>query len=131
MAYKSLVDYEIVKKIMLKKFLLRLAIRLIEADLRETPPQAMTEDQREGMLASLWDNPAFRNYIADRNTKLVYNIAGYAGSEPEPRDKTRLMYGQRVENLVLAAKAKSCAKKRDELREKNKTKEKEKVESEG
>ena len=88
----------------------------IEKDI-QCPKEILTEEQTNGLLASLWDNPSFRNYVADRNSRLIYAIAGAAGSEMEPRDKTRLWTGQRVEILFLASRAKACAKKRDEDRE--------------
>ena len=95
-----------------EKFLVT-CIRFLERELLKAPTETLSQEQTDGLLATLWDNAAFRNFLKERNAKLVYNIAGIAGSEVEPRDKTRLMLGQRVENLVLAAKTKHAALRRD------------------
>ncbi len=96
----------------MRNFLLKLLINVIERDLNIVK-ENLTEEQRNGLLAMLWDNASFRNYIADRNAKLVYSIAGIAGQEPEPRDKARLWMGQRVEILLLASKCKAAAERRN------------------
>ncbi len=89
-------------------------IRFLERDMISVPIDVLSKEQTDGLLAQLWDVPAFRNYVKERNSKIIYSIAGAAGSEPEPRDKSRLLMGQRVEILILAAKAKTAASRRDE-----------------
>lgn len=96
---------------MLKNKLINILIWLIEKDLSTIPRQNLTDDQMVAMMAGLWTNPGFQKYVADRNAKLVYTMAGPAGNDPEPRDKHMLKFGQRVEILTLAAKAKACAVK--------------------
>ena len=91
--------------------LLQLLIRWMERDLSKVPKEILTEEQTIGLLAVLWDSISFRNYVADRNNKLIHSIAGIAGNEPEPRDKARLWMGQRYEILLLASRAKSCREK--------------------
>jgi hypothetical protein len=95
----------------MKNKLINLLIWLIEKDLSTIPRETLTDDQYTGLLASLWTNIGFQKYIADRDAKLVYTMAGAAGNDPEPRDRHLLKFGQRVEILLLAAKAKSCAMK--------------------
>ena len=84
-------------------------IWLIEKDLSTIPRETLSDEQYNGLLASLWGNPGFQKYVADRNAKLIYTMAGPAGNDPEPRDKHIMKFGQRVEILLLAAKAKACA----------------------
>lgn len=93
--------------------LIVICIRFLERILLGVPAESLSAEEHDGLLSMLWDNKAFRNYVKDRNGKLVYALAGMVGSEPEPRDKSRLLMGQRVENLVLANKAKICAERRD------------------
>ena len=97
----------------IKRKLFEISIRFLERELNKTPVESLSEEQYNGLLSMLWDNSAFRNYVKERDQKLVYSIAGQAGSEPEPRDKTRMFLGQRVENLLLASKAKTAAARRD------------------
>ena len=97
----------------LQNKLIALCVKFLERDLNKVPKEILSDEQYEGLLSMLWDNQAFRNFVKDRNQRIIYTIAGIAGNEPEPRDKTRLLYGQRVENLVLAAKAKASAIRRD------------------
>lgn len=93
--------------------LIRIFIWLFEKRLSGIEKTSLTQEQSDGLLAMLWDNPSFRNYIKDRNEVLIRSIAGIAGQEVEPRDKTRLVLGQRFENLTLGAKAKAAATRRD------------------
>lgn len=96
---------------MFRNKLISLLIWLIERDLSTIPRQTLSEEQYNGLLASLWTNPGFQKYVADRDAKLVYTMAGPAGNDPEPRDRHMLKFGQRVEILLLAGKAKACAMK--------------------
>lgn len=106
----------------LRNGLIALLIKILEKDLRsDLIINGLTEEQYRGLLSQLWDNPAFRKYLGERETKIVFAIAGVAGNEPEPRDKTRIYYGQRVENLVLAARAKACAEERNQRIKEKKT----------
>jgi len=94
---------------MFRNKLINVLIWLIERDLSTIPKENLTDEQYTGLMASLWSNPGFQKYIAERDAKLVYTMAGPAGNDPEPRDKHMLKFGQRVEILLLAAKAKACA----------------------
>lgn len=87
------------------RWLLKLTILLLERQL-PTRREKLSKEQEDGLLAQLWQNEAFRNYIADRNSKLVYTLAGGEGMKPEPRDDYLMHTGQRVENLLLGTKAK-------------------------
>ncbi len=97
---------------MFRNKLISFLIKWLEKDLNSNVLETkLTDEQSIGLLATLWDNDSFRNYVADRNAKLIHAIAGIAGNEPEPRDKTRLWMGQRVEILLLASRAKACREK--------------------
>ncbi len=93
-----------------------IAIRFLERGLLSAPSEALSPEQYDGLLSMLWDNQAFRHYVKERNSKLIYTIAGTAGAEVEPRDKTRLLLGQRVEILLLGAKARGASLRRDKAR---------------
>lgn len=104
----------------MRKLFIKILIYLLEKDLLEVKRATMTEEQENKMFAQIWDLPTFRNYILDRNTKIVYNLAGGDGINPEPRDKYLMKLGQRVEILILANKAKSAYNRRLALaKEKN------------
>lgn len=98
----------------MKDWITKLCIKWLERGLER--PETLSEEQYIGLLSMLWSNPAFRKYVEERNKMIIYAIAGVAGTEPEPRDKTRQLYGQRVENLVLAAKVRTCATRVDKER---------------
>lgn len=94
---------------MIKRVLLRCLLWLIERDLQKVPKFALTEEQRRGLLAQLWENGAFRNYVSDRNQQLIYSIAGLPGAKLETTEKLLELRGQRIELLEFAAKAKLCS----------------------
>lgn len=71
-------------------------------------PSQLSREEEDGLLSQLWQNVAFRKWIADRDKKLVYTMSGGEGMAPEPRDKYHLHAGQRVENLLLARDAKAA-----------------------
>lgn len=66
------------------------------------------KEHYDGMLSQLWENPAFRKYVADRDMKLVWTLAGGEGLAAEPRDAYVMHTGQRVELLLLASEAKKA-----------------------
>lgn len=101
---------------MIKEGIVAWCIRFLERGMIDVPYETLSKEQNDGLLSQLWDVPAFRNYVKERNAKLIYTIAGTAGSEPEPRDRTRLLMGQRVEILVLGARARTAAARRDRER---------------
>jgi hypothetical protein len=109
----------------MKTFLIKLLIKWIERDL-DYSREILTEEQRNGLFSTLFDNPAFRNYIKERDEKLIWTIAGGAGLAPEPRDKYAQKFGQRVEILLLASKAKACWVKRGKDLEQKKLEEQKK-----
>lgn len=89
-----------------------------DKELAILPKEQLSEEQYNGLLSQLWDNPAFRKYIADRNAKLIYYMAGEPALAPEPREKLLQKYGQRIELLELGAKAKAAAARRDNAKKK-------------
>jgi hypothetical protein len=95
--------------------LTKLAIKYLERDLEEKKGD-LTDEQRNGLLASLWTNIAFRDYVKERDEKIKDAIANGIGLSPEPRDKYVQKFGQRVEILLLASRAKACwARRQKEL----------------
>jgi hypothetical protein len=101
----------------LRRKFFEIAIRILDSELRKEPRVHLQEEAETGLLAQMWENPAFRNYCADRNLKIVHILAGGEGLLPEPRDKYHLHMGQRVENLVLAMKCKAASKRVAEAKE--------------
>ena len=102
----------------LRNKLIYLLIWFIEKELAKIPNEVLQEEQTAGLMSQLWYNQAFRNYILDRDRKLIWTIAGGAGMDPEPRDKYLMKFGQRVELLILAARCKSYAERKVKDREK-------------
>src|SRR3990167_11032140 len=93
-----------------------------EREMLKLPKEVLTPEQETGLLSMLWSNQAFRNYISDRNAKLIYYMAGAPGLEPEPREKLLIKYGQRIEILELGAKAKAAAARVEQAKTKQKQK---------
>jgi len=85
-----------------------IALWYLERDLSRVPREAITQIQSDGLLAQLWENPAFRKYIEGRNATLIYTLAGAPGAQTEPRDRFFEIRGQRMEILELGSKAKLC-----------------------
>lgn len=98
---------------MFRRLLFEFIIGFLERDTMQTVVrETLTQEQRDGLLSQLWQNAAFRQYIAERDGKLIYSLAGGAGMLPEPRDKYLLQLGQRVEILLLADAAKKAEARR-------------------
>lgn len=93
---------------MLKRLFFHIAVRYLERGLFEGPRPQLSQQEFDGLLSQLWQNLAFRTYVADRNGKLIFTLSGGEGMEPEPRDAYLKHSGQRVENLLLASKAKAA-----------------------
>lgn len=83
-------------------------IKSLLGNISDIPPSTLTKEQEDGLLSQMWENPTFRKRIADRDAKLIYQMAGGEGMNPEPRDIYALHAGQRVENLLLARDAKAA-----------------------
>lgn len=92
----------------MRKLLLDVLIKLLARELSDIPKETLAKDAYDGFLSQLWQNPGFRKYVADRDAKIIWTMAGGEGLEPEPRDKYALHAGQRVENLLLAREAKAA-----------------------
>lgn len=89
----------------MRRLLVGLLIRLLEKDVG---PQrvTLTKDEEDILLSQLWQSPAFRKRVADRDARLIHAMAGGEGMAPEPRDAYCLHAGQRVECLLWARDAK-------------------------
>lgn len=91
---------------MIRRFLFKVLIRALVQP--PTVPEALSKEQYDGLLSALWQSPAFRKYVADRDAKLIWSLAGGDGFDPEPREKYLMHIGQRVECLLLAREAKQA-----------------------
>jgi len=89
--------------------ILDILIGLLERELSDiAPKEQLSKEQYDGLLSQLWQTPAFRKYVADRDAKLIFTLAGSEGMLPEPREAYTLHTGQRVEILILAREAKAA-----------------------
>lgn len=68
----------------------------------------MEKEVYDGLLSQLWQSSAFRQYVQQRDAKLIFTLAGSEGMAPEPRDAYTMHTGQRVELLMLAREAKAA-----------------------
>lgn len=87
---------------------IEILIRILQRDISEYPKDALTKEQYDLLLSGLWQNDSFRKYIANRDAKLIFTMAGSEGMAPEPRDSYVMHTGQRVELLILAREAKAA-----------------------
>ena len=92
----------------LRHKLIDILIGLLSKDLSDMPKEPLTKDEYDGLMSQLWQTPAFRKYVADRDAKLIFTMAGSEGMAPEPRDAYVMHTGQRVEILILAREAKAA-----------------------
>ncbi len=92
----------------MRSWLIGILIRLLLGKQSDFSKQLLTKEEEDGLMSQLWENPQFRNRIAQRDAKIIYTMAGGEGMEPEPRDKYMIHAGQRVENLLLARDAKAA-----------------------
>ena len=92
----------------MRKWLLDILIGLLERELSDIPKQTLEKEVYDGMMSQLWQLPAFRKYVQDRDAKLIFTMAGSEGMAPEPRDAYVMHTGQRVELLLLASEAKKA-----------------------
>lgn len=88
--------------------LIEILMNLLSRELSTVPKETLVKEHYDGMLSQLWENPAFRKYVADRDMKLVWTLAGGEGLAAEPRDAYVMHTGQRVELLILAKEAKKA-----------------------
>lgn len=92
----------------MKRWLIDRLVKSLVGTLSDMPAATLTKEAEDGLLSQLWENPAFRKRVADRDAKLIYTMAGGEGMEPEPRERYLLHAGQRVENLLLARDARAA-----------------------
>ena len=77
------------------------------------PKATLDKEQYDGLLSGLWQNPAFRKHVQDRDARLIFTMAGGEGMTPEPREAYTMHTGQRVELLILAREAKKAYERLD------------------
>lgn len=100
---------------MIRAYLLKLLFHLLD-----TASDVDSNDQMDQWLADNWGHPGFRAYVAQRDAKIVRNLAG--GDQltvSEPR-KAWQMTGQRVEILVLGRNAKKAFMEREQRKNRKK-----------
>lgn len=90
----------------LKSIALKLLIRVLTRWL--DVPTAPKDQQVEDFLAGAWMSPGFRKYVANRDAKIVRQLAGGDGMTERTRDDYIRFIGQRAENLILGAQAKKA-----------------------
>jgi hypothetical protein len=90
----------------MKAFALRLLIKYLVKYL-DIP--SMPKDQRvHDFLASAWQSPGFRSYIAYRQERIIYELAGGSGLTEKERSEYIRFMGQRLENMTLGLQAKKA-----------------------
>jgi len=92
------------------KLLIRLLVRYLDV------PQADRDKQTDDFMAGAWMSPGFRKYIAERDVRIIYHLAGGDGmKEPSSADYIRY-FGQRVENLLMGRRAKDAYTRKEKER---------------
>jgi hypothetical protein len=82
-------------------------IRIVERILYNTPVKpALDPEKMQSFYKVLYDLPGYRQYVVERETRLVHALASEKDSEARSQ-----MRGQRVENSLLFAKAQRAAEK--------------------
>ena len=76
-------------------------------------PKGEFDKNVDNFLVSSWTHPGFRKYLADRDEKIIYELAGGVGMKEKSREDYIRLCGQRVENLILGVKAKGASARRD------------------
>lgn len=104
----------------MKFWLFKILIWVLVKENLTGPRAVLSKEEEDGLLSQLWENPAFRKRVADRDAKLIHTMAGGEGLGPEPRDQYALHAGQRVENLLWARDAKVAYLRRQKLVEQQK-----------
>lgn len=80
-------------------------------DIPNAPPP---DEKMDGILADLWLNVGFRQYMAQRNEKIKHYLSGGDGMKELSRDDYIRAIGQRIEHLIFANLARRSYNKRQE-----------------
>jgi len=92
--------------IKLQRWLIEILIRLTERELYNTPVNYLLDEKRRAnFFATLYETPGFKEYCAERETRIVHAQA---------RDWKETVQGQRMENTLLFQKARSAFEKKQE-----------------
>jgi hypothetical protein len=91
----------------IRAFLIRLLFRLID-----TIDARHDEKMMQVWLSMSWQDQGFKNYVAERDKKMVRELAGGIGMATRKRDEYVQMIGQRFELLRFAHVAKLAYEKR-------------------
>lgn len=90
---------------MLNKLLLTLLLKYLDFH------KATKDEKVEKWLADSWEHPGGRAYYAIRNEELRDALAGGIGQKETDREQYTRWFGQRMELLIMAAKAKRFSEK--------------------
>ncbi|MDO8521519.1 MAG: hypothetical protein Q7S52_05385 [bacterium] len=101
---------------MIRKWFFEFLIGILQRELSDIPRETLTKEAYDGLMSQLWQSPAFRKYVADRDAKLIFTMASGEGFDPEPRDKYLIHFGRRMENLELAREAKQAYNRLEAMR---------------
>lgn len=85
------------------EILIRALVKFLELDRR-----FIESEDSDMFLTQMWESPTFRKRLAERDAKLIHQMAGGEGMLPEPRETYLLHAGQRVENLLMGRDAKAA-----------------------
>lgn len=101
---------------MFRNLIVKILIKYLSRELSDIPKQTLEKEVYDGMMSQLWQSAAFRQYVQNRDARLIFTMAGSEGMLPEPRDAYVLHTGQRVELLLLASEAKKAWNRMDQGR---------------
>lgn len=90
---------------MFQKLLLNLLLAYLDFH------KATKSEQVEKWLGDAWEHPGGRDYFAIRNEELRDALAGGIGQKEVDREQYTRWFGQRMELLIMAAKAKRFSEK--------------------
>lgn len=100
----------------IKKRVTSFLLRNFASDVRELQYTSLTVEQKDGMFATMWEFPSFRNYFIRRETDLVRAMSDVVMKPSD--DDYMILYGRRLELMELHNEARD-AYNRNFLRKKN------------
>lgn len=90
---------------MFQNLLLKLLLKYLDFH------KATKSEKVEKWLADAWEHPGGRDYFAIRNEELRDALAGGVGMKETDRETYTRWFGQRMELVIMAAKAKKFSEK--------------------
>lgn len=77
------------------------------------------KEDDDAFLAQMWESPAFRRRLAERDSKIIFQMAGGENYDPLGHDQYLIHMGQRVETLLLGRDAKAAWNRTSKKRQDN------------